>query len=175
MLKKNVLRIHQIEIYPIDSVIHLSNNRGQIDSKWGQMLLQMVTHFTKVFLTSFMRTENYHLQCGRVVRKTDQIINILWHWWNSVVFVCSFIWNLCDMFLISSVRSPSLGLLVLCNTERLKTYLISGEIVYNLLNMSNTAIEITIQLNNHDSSNKKTTRFVALSMPLQFFSMQFTA
>lgn len=79
------------------------------------------------------------------------------------------------MFLISSVRSPLLGLLVLCNTERLKTYLISGEIVYNLLNMSNTAIEITIQLNNHDSSNKKTTRFVALSMPLQFFSMQFTA
>lgn len=79
------------------------------------------------------------------------------------------------MFLISSVRSPSLGLLVLCNTERLKTYLISGEIVYNLLNMSNTAIEITIQLNNHDSSNKKTTRFVALSMPLQLFSMQFTA
>lgn len=64
------------------------------------------------------------------------------------------------MFLISSVRSPSLGLLFLCNTERLKTYLISGEIVYNLLNMSNTAIEITIQLNNHDSSNKKTTRFV---------------
>ena len=79
------------------------------------------------------------------------------------------------MFLISSVRSPSLGLLVVCNTERLKTYLISGEIVYNLLNMSNTAIEITIQLNNHDSSNKKTTRFVALSMPLQLFSMQFTA
>lgn len=79
------------------------------------------------------------------------------------------------MFLISSVRSPSLGLLVLCNTERLKTYLISGEIVYNLLNMSNTAIEITIQLNNHDSSNKKTTRFIALSMPLQLFSMQFTA
>lgn len=36
--------------------------------------------FTKVFLTSLMRTENYHLQCGRVVRKTDQIINILWHW-----------------------------------------------------------------------------------------------
>ena len=79
------------------------------------------------------------------------------------------------MFLISSVRSPSLGLLVLCNTERLKTYLISGEIVYNLLNMSNTAIEITIQLNNHDSSNKKTTRFIALSKPLQLFSMQFTA
>lgn len=63
------------------------------------------------------------------------------------------------MFLISSVRSPSLGLQVLCNTERLKTYLISGEIVYNLLNMSNTAIEITIQLNNHDSSNKKNNAF----------------